>query len=1273
MKKNLLTIKLMSLFMVLLANANIHGQSFIIGNMIGVTSVNAPIQCNYKRSYTQSIYLASELSGAANKKINKIAYRFQTSNLDHSLNDYVSIYIGATDKSVFSSTSDWVNISTLSKYYEGYITTTRTNDTVWAEVTLDRPVVYDGLKNLVIAVEMNTLRTNWGSNKYSTAAKFFGTSGMGNRTLYKGVDTEPTPISITSPPVGSFSTILPNVKITYSDIQAGSEIYLPKTSLDFSYVEAGKSVTKSIPVSNYGLSDLIVSGVIGIGAPFSLLDESVTIPSMQSKDVRFSYSPTAVGASTQDVTFIHNGSGSATVTLLGNSYAAGSLFESFEDIVPPNYWRAKNNLWTKSTDAYLGVGAASIDATADTLITPKVNGNFSLFVKQKTTGATFKILTSTDLINWADVTPQVTLSTAYQQVTLNLPSTTFVGIVGSNISVDLAQSEQAIYPVKDLLITSWTQPTGLKQNTLVNFPVTVKNWGTSAESTYKVYLKNAADNSVLATKNVTNSLSPLSETVVNVEWNPQPNVTAIYAEVELSGDEDFTNDKSKVASISVTPYIGVLKVSTSKVDFGLLKTAGSTKTIDYVIKNTGIAQLNITSVTLNAPFSTNLPPFDLDPGDSLEVNITFAPQLAGLYNDTLVIAHNGTGNITKVPVSGELYRVGDLYEDFSGTAFPPFMWATRGSGWSLKTGSIAYDSNSCAYLNSASKVDTLITPQLNVVAGEKVSFYARNWTSSTDVLLKVLISSDLINWTPLFEASQANGNKLPDAFQYYSVTLPSTGKYYVGFAALKEVLLDVVRGPQVIYPDHDLTAKSLTGPAEAKVNKESTYTVTLKNQGTQTETNYSVKLMNGNDVIAEQNGVSIAQLEEKTLTLSWTPHVAGTYSISAVVAAGIDENLTNNHTSSLSVKVSVENELIKQVGTIGGTITSDVPLYRNWRYSTSETLYFADELGLDPGVKITSVGYSYYNTVGDMSIPIRVWIGNSSSADVKTLVNPSDLTLVYESSSYTFAKAGSNTVPSTAWFDLTTPIEYAGQNLIVVIEGNRLANSDYFNNIYFFSNTSTHSDRCRYYKSDGTAGIDAGSNFIAAFASATASSSTVSGGSYPTSYFKAEVKGLKVSGILKDKVTSAPVQDAVVTLTSDNLLYQSVSGENGNFNLDVYSLGKTYTLNIKKDGYEDYVATGIELTSSDINLSEIQFEPKSNVSINESNLSNISVYPNPVESTLHIRGDYKGEVTITNLSGKVLYKGNDVNEISVAGLSAGVYILKINSQKDSYTTKIIKK
>lgn len=85
--------------------------------------------------------------------------------------------------------------------------------------------------------------------------------------------------------------------------------------------------------------------------------------------------------------------------------------------------------------------------------------------------------------------------------------------------------------------------------------------------------------------------------------------------------------------------------------------------------------------------------------------------------------------------------------------------------------------------------------------------------------------------------------------------------------------------------------------------------------------------------------------------------------------------------------------------------------------------------------------------------------------------------------------------------------------------------------------------------------------------------------------------------------------------------------------------------------------------------------PVDTTGIREAGLSQVKVYPNPAQSTIRIEGVVSGaRIEITDLAGKVLYENSGeipVENISVAGLDDGIYLLKISDKNVATITKVV--
>jgi hypothetical protein len=143
-KKRLLFLLLMALFAPLAANAQ---ETVEIGTDGGTTNNSyLPGYTLYDNTLSEQIYTAEEVTMAGT--ISSIAFY----NGGSTKSPTVTLYMVNTDKETFSSTSDWLTVTSSDKVYEGSVTFTAGE---WTTITLDTPFDYDGSSNLGLVAHVH--------------------------------------------------------------------------------------------------------------------------------------------------------------------------------------------------------------------------------------------------------------------------------------------------------------------------------------------------------------------------------------------------------------------------------------------------------------------------------------------------------------------------------------------------------------------------------------------------------------------------------------------------------------------------------------------------------------------------------------------------------------------------------------------------------------------------------------------------------------------------------------------------------------------------------------------------------------------------------------------------------------------------------------------------------------------------------------------------------------------------------------------------------------
>ena len=128
----------------------------------------------YNYSLTQQIYTADEIGFAGT--ISSIAFYNAGSVKTRSYN----LYLVTTDKTEFSSTSDWIPVTASDQVFSGSVTMTPNE---WTTITFDTPFVFDGLSNLAVIVDDNT-----GSWESGMSCRAFNATGNQAIRIYSDYD-----------------------------------------------------------------------------------------------------------------------------------------------------------------------------------------------------------------------------------------------------------------------------------------------------------------------------------------------------------------------------------------------------------------------------------------------------------------------------------------------------------------------------------------------------------------------------------------------------------------------------------------------------------------------------------------------------------------------------------------------------------------------------------------------------------------------------------------------------------------------------------------------------------------------------------------------------------------------------------------------------------------------------------------------------------------------------------------------------------------------------
>ncbi|MDR1653456.1 MAG: fibronectin type III domain-containing protein [Prevotellaceae bacterium] len=173
------------------------------------TSNSVPMYINWNKSYSQQIYLASEIGVTAVNTVTKIAFFHATaSTVPHSRD--VTIFLKNVTREVFAGASDYEDLSAgVTKALENYPYITGTGNQ-WVEFELATPFEWDGTSNILVAVIANG--TTWANNTWGATNEGVIRAWFDNQDDTDYSTTNPVKISS-----GNTALNRPNIRLTFAN------------------------------------------------------------------------------------------------------------------------------------------------------------------------------------------------------------------------------------------------------------------------------------------------------------------------------------------------------------------------------------------------------------------------------------------------------------------------------------------------------------------------------------------------------------------------------------------------------------------------------------------------------------------------------------------------------------------------------------------------------------------------------------------------------------------------------------------------------------------------------------------------------------------------------------------------------------------------------------------------------------------------------------------------------------------------------------------------
>jgi hypothetical protein len=498
----------------------------------------------------------------------------------------------------------------------------------------------------------------------------------------------------------------------------------------------------------------------------------------------------------------------------------------------------------------------------------------------------------------------------------------------------------------------------------------------------------------------------------------------------------------------------------------------------FNIMNAGGGTLNVSAISISgSPFFTlqGLPtlPANLGTGQTAPFTVRYNPTAAGVHTATVSITDGRmvhTVQITGTSVDATIYTL-PYAQNFDTVIVPamPLGWSSIYQATGTTYGYVKTIASSpqsmpnCVAMYNPTDINTtaiLVSQPLSAALATntvRVKFYGKG----TNYAVKVGVMTNPNDATTFQELQTVT---MTAAWAQYAVPLtPYTGAgKYIAFkhgnvAVGQTLYLDDV-SYEVISPN-DLAALSLTGDSTPSVGASVNYTVTVFNNGTSSQSAYSVKLYNSANVeLATAAGTTVAAGAQVTITLAWTPTVEGATSIYGKVILAGDVNPANDQTPIMNVTVLPGGVFSVTIG--DGSQSARMPIDMYYKNSVYQTLYYPDEIGMFGNISVLKL-YTNFTSTTLVNKPTKIWIGTTQQADLSAgWIPASEMTLVFDGTmNY---PVGENTIT----FPLSNAFTYSGGNLVIM--WNRPIDTAFFSSTDYFKCQTVGTNRARNIYNDTT-------------------------------------------------------------------------------------------------------------------------------------------------------------------------------------------------------------
>ena len=940
-----------------------ESRSFVIIPGVGIGNGAAdqwlPIRTFQDYSYSQSIFLQSEIALGSQDTpccIESIAYYWNGAGEGTNSNDWV-IYMGHKAAAAFADGSDWLPLSQMIQVFAGQVQITATAG--WVEIELDIPFVYNNVDNLVVAVYEN-------SPGYDDGDQHFYNTPIYNQIRsirYSGYAPDLDP---GSPPSGSLAAAIPNIRIRFGDLPAAPILALTPDTIDFGIVRNGEaSESKVVRVANMGIGTIDLSAadisIIGSHAAefsFDPVSLPVALGPMQSVQIPVSVTGISVGEISATLRIVNNGQ-NYDVALGADVLPPGIIIIGADTQtqrqpfgIQYGYERSAA-LYTAdqiSSSGFLDMLAWDCAATSDVAFAYKI------WVKNTTE-------TSLGNLTWQQLTADMSLvkvevhtpnTLGWQQFPLFSP---FAYLGGSLI----------------IAVETYYGGDGLPSNHSFNSSY-------MGQRSHLIWYQNGSP----PTGN-----GELSYYTPNIKMHFSSDVEHDIAALSLTGDTmpivgEGSNYTLRIKNNGNSPQnnyqIKLLDSNNTTLAVVNGQPIGTLQTLDVIIPWTPDSSGSRT-IFGKVELAGDELPYN-NQSDTLRVYVhPVATQVvdigAGDQNDNIPMIFSRKNSIYQcIYLADELgFESGTissmaLYnrfsEDLGYQATKIYLGSTNldnlSSGFIPASeltlvfdGNIAYPGGQNTifipfqrpYLHTPGNLVVMFHRPMDTQSYTRPNYFKCQDSSDNRARRN---ADDNTTLDPFNPWGGNVFNKLPQATFYHTVNTVA----------------------------NDLAAVKISGPGSTTLGNALSFIIRIKNYGSQTQSDYTVKLLRQDGaILASVPGPTINSLQTLMVIIPWTPPTAGNYVLYGKVVMNTDQFEVNNCTALHRLCVHQAGATALTVG--DGNQRERLPMDMSYRHSLYQTLYFSDDMqglvGQISGLRF----YNYFHGSID-GASVSIWMGTTTQS-----------------------------------------------------------------------------------------------------------------------------------------------------------------------------------------------------------------------------------------------------------------------------------------------------